>query len=124
MKRKKEEKERKEQPDKPVHNKQGTFGQYTNYGCTSHKTSIDESSTDTHITVNTNGMETDDLSKHSRRDVRTNTNNAIEVKLPNEIKALSGRKFTGDELTTYRDEIGERKKECYEFQVSTPTISN
>ena len=67
-------------------------------------------------------METDDLSKHSTRDVPTNTNNATEVKLPNEIKALSGRKFTGDELTTYGDEIGERKKEYYEFQVSAPTV--
>ena len=30
--------------------------------------------------------------------------------MSNEIKALSGRKFIGDELTTYGDELG-RKKE-------------
>ena len=111
---KEKEEEGKEQIDKPFHNKQGIFGQYTEYGYTSHKTSIDESSTDTNITVNTNGMDIDDLSEHSTRDVPTKTNNATQVKLPNEIKSLSGRKFTGNELTTYGDTIG-KKKECYEF---------
>ena len=31
--------------------------------------------------------------------------------LKNEIKALSGRKFTGDELTTYKDSIENKKAE-------------
>ena len=42
------------------------------------------------------------------QDKQTNNNPAKEM-LPNEIKALSGRKFTGDELKTYGDEI--KKKE-------------
>ena len=36
-------------------------------------------------------------------------NNASEATMPNEIKALSGRKFTGDKLKTYGDTI--KKKE-------------
>ena len=35
--------------------------------------------------------------------------------LPNEIKALSGRKFTGDEMTTYGDAIEKKKEEMIQI---------
>ena len=97
--------------DNHDYKKQGIFGQYTNYGYTSHKTTINESSINTEDTVNTNKeIETDNLIDQGKRGVPTNTNNDTEVRLPNKIEALSGRKFKGDELTTYGDEFG-RKEE-------------
>ena len=53
-------------------------------------------------------MDNDDLSVQNTQDEPI-TNNAQEDTLPNEIKALSGRKFTDDELKTYGDAI--KKKE-------------
>ena len=54
-------------------------------------------------------MEDDNETKeNSPLDEPTNNNPAKQI-LPNEIKALLGRKFTRDELKTYGDEI--KKKE-------------
>ena len=68
-------------------------------------------------------MYTDDPSEKSTRDIPI-TNNATEDTLPNEIKALSGRKFTGDELKTYGDAMGKKKKECYKSRASTTIVYN
>ena len=85
------EDEENEETNNHDYSKHGIFGQYTNYGYTSHKTTIDESSIDTDDTVNTNeGMETDISIDQGTRDVPTNTNIDTEVKLPNNSLALSG----------------------------------
>ena len=104
------DKEENDESDNPNYSKQGIFGQYTNYGYTNHKTTTDEVSINTKDTVNTNKeTETDNSINQGKRDVPTNTNNDREVKLPNTIEALSGRKFKADELTTYGDEFGPPK---------------
>ena len=103
--------EENDQLDNPNYNKQGIFGHHTNYGYTSQKTTNDESSINTKDTVNTHEeMGTNILVDQGTRDVLTNTNNDNEVKLINEIKALSGRKFKGDKLTTYRDAFGPKEE--------------
>ena len=63
-------------PDNQDYSQQGIFGQYTNYGYTSHKITTDEGSIDTKGTVNTNEeTKTNNPFDHSKRDVPTNTNN-------------------------------------------------
>ena len=54
-------------------------------------------------------MDDDDTGAKNPQDKPT-TNNAAEDTLPNEIKVLSGRKFTGDKLKTYRDAIKEKEE--------------
>ena len=54
-------------------------------------------------------MDNDEPNEQSTRDIPI-TNNATEDTLPIEIKALSGRKFTGDELKTYGDAMGEKEE--------------
>ena len=96
------------------YSKQGIFGKYTNYSYTSNRTTTDEISTNTKDIVDTNEeTETDNSSNQNTRDVPNNINNdkeATEIKLSNGIEALSGRKFKGDELTTYRDAFGPKKE--------------
>ena len=54
-------------------------------------------------------MDNDDSRVQNPRDEPI-TNNATEDTLPNEIKALSGRKFIGDELKTYGDAMGQKEE--------------
>ena len=55
-------------------------------------------------------MEKDDeTTEKYPRDEPINNNPAEEM-LPNEIKALSGRKFTGDELKTYGEAVKEKEE--------------
>ena len=54
-------------------------------------------------------MEDDDETKEKYPRKKPTNTNTVKDMLPNEIKALSGRKFTGDKLKTYGDEI--KKKE-------------
>ena len=101
------------------YSKQGTFGKYTNYGCTSDRTTTDEISTNTKDTVDTNKeTETDNSSNQNTRDAPNDINDdkdATEIKLPNEIEALSDRKFKSDELTTYGDAFGPKKKKMMQI---------
>ena len=63
------------------------------------------------MSLQTQETENDNPINQGTRNLPNNTNNDREVRLPNKIKALSGRKFKGDELTTYRVEIGLKTKE-------------
>ena len=94
------------------YNKHNIFGQYTNSGYTSHKTTTDESSIDTKdTTVNANKKgQTNNSIEQDTREVLINTTINKEIKLPNEIEALSGRKFKGEKLTTYGDEFEPKAK--------------
>ena len=100
-----------DEPDNHNCSKQGIFGKYTNYGYTSDRTTTDEISTNTNDTVDTNKeTETNNSINNSTRDEPTTTNNATEVKLPNEIKALSRQKLTDNELKTYGDAMEEKEE--------------
>ena len=52
-------------------------------------------------------MDIDDPSVQNPQDELI-TNNTPGDTLPNKTKALSGRKFTGDELKTYGDAMGKK----------------
>ena len=97
------------------YSKQGVFGRYTNCGYTSNRTTTtDMMSINTNNTAKTNNKtESDDSSNQNTRAAPNNINkekNVTKLKLPNEIKALSGRKFIGYELTTYGDAFGPKKE--------------
>ena len=68
----------------------------------------------TNNTADTNNkLESDDSSNRNTRAAPNNINekkDAAEIKLPSGIKTLSGRKFKGDELTTYGDALGQKKE--------------
>ena len=88
------------------YSKQGIFGKYPNYGYTSNRTTTtDMMSINTNNTVDKNNETEPDGSSHwNTRATPNNTNNdkdTTEIKLTNEIEALSGKKFIGDELPTY-----------------------
>ena len=99
-------KENKQENDESDNNysKQGIFWKYTNYGYTSDRTITDEISTNTKDTVDTNKeTEADNSSNQNTKDAPNNINidkEATEIKVSNEIEALSGKKFKGDKLTT------------------------
>ena len=59
-----------------------------------------------------NETKSDDSSHRNTRAASYNIKKKddIETKLPNEIKALSSRKFIGEELTTYGNAIGKKKE--------------
>ena len=70
--------------------------------------SINTKDTDTN-----NKTKLDDSSNEHTRAVLNNINDdkdATEINLQNEIEALSGRKFKGDELTKYGDVFGQKKE--------------
>ena len=90
------------------------FGKYINYGYTCDRTTpIDMMSINTNDTAAINNETESDESSNRNTSAVSNTTNekkdATETKLPNEIKALSGRKFMGDKLTTYGDAIGKKE---------------
>ena len=93
------------------YSKQGIVGRYTNYGYTSHRTTTDEVCINTNDTLDTNKeTETTNSINQGISNLLNNTNDDRVVKLPNEIKTLSGWKFKGDELTTYKTEFGLKAK--------------
>ena len=97
------------------YSKQGIFGKYINYGYTINRTTTTNMmSVNNKNTVDTNNETNPDNSLYYHtRTVPNNTNDdndTTEIKLPNEIEALSGRSFIGDELTTYGDAMGQKKE--------------
>ena len=97
------------------YNLQGVFGKYVHYSYTCDRTTTtDMMSIKTKDTAATNDeIESDDPSNRNTRAAPNNISekkDATKTKLLNEIKALSGREFIGDELTTYGDAIGKKKE--------------
>ena len=86
-----DEEEENNEPDNHNYSEQGIVGMYTNYGYTSHRTTMNEDSIDANDTVNTNkGTETNNSNNGVTKGSPNNINvDGEEVKLPSKIKALS-----------------------------------